>query len=179
MLRNYILIAIRNIRRNKVYALLNVLGLTVGIAACLLLFVVVRFNQSFDDFHANRENIYRIGSEFHNDGTVDYSAGSSFPTAKAIRLDFPQVKKVAAIYSWGDGIISDVGEQRKKFNENNIYFAEAEFFELFNFPWLTGDPKQSLTQPNNVALSQEIAEKYFGDYKSALGKTIRFDNKYV
>ena len=155
MLRNYILIAFRNIQRNKVYAALNVMGLTVGIAACMLLFVVVKFNQSFDSFHANKGNIYRIGSEFHNEGGVDYSAGSSFPTAKAIRLDFPQIKQVASIYSWGDGIISEVGQQRKKFNEENIFFAESSFFEIFNFPWLIGDPKQSLSQPNNVALSRK------------------------
>jgi predicted permease len=182
MFKNYFKIAFRNLRRNKTYAALNILGLTVGIAACLLLFVIVRFERSFDNFHSNIKNIYRLGSEFHNENDISYSGGVSFPVADAIRIDFPEIKQVASIYQWGGAIISvdeGLGEAPKKFNETGIYFAEPQFFELFNFKWLSGKPRQSLAEPNAVVLTRSIAEKYFGDWKSAIGKSIKFDNKTV
>jgi len=130
MLRNYLKIAIRNLQRNKAYAALNVLGLSVGIAACLLLFVIIRFEKSFDSFHHNSEHIYRLGSEFHNEDDVSYSEGVSFPTASAIRLDFPQIKKVASIYQWGNGIVSvedGTGQAPKKYLKQRFIILSLSF----------------------------------------------------
>src|SRR6478736_3116293 len=101
MFRNYLKTAIRNLKRNKAYAVINILGMAVGIAACLLIFLVVQFETSFDKFHANGNQIYRVGTEFHNQDGVSYSEGIAFPTAPAIRLDFPEIKKVSSIYESG------------------------------------------------------------------------------
>ena len=98
MFRNYFKTAIRNLQRNKSYALINTLGVAVGIAACLLIFLVVQFESSFDDFHPKKNSIYRVASEFHNQDGVSYSDGVSFPTGRAIRVDFPQIKEVASIF---------------------------------------------------------------------------------
>ena len=102
--------------------------------------------------------------------------------ANQLRIDYPQLKEVACIFRKGDGQIiiqNDANNQQKKLHEDNIYYAEPEFFKMFDFSFLTGDAKTSLTEPNNVVLTQQAAEKYFGDWKSAIGKTIKLDNKYT
>lgn len=180
MFKNYLKTASRNLKRNKTYALINVLGLAVGIAACLLIFLVIRFETSFDNFHSKKDQIYRVGTEFHSQDGVDYSGGVSFPVAPALKIDFPQLKEVARIFKMGDGQISvEENNQLKKFSEPNVFFTEPEFFKLFDFAWINGDPKNVLNEPNTAALTQEIAEKYFGDWHSAIGKTIKINNKQV
>ncbi|MBL0023969.1 MAG: ABC transporter permease [Saprospiraceae bacterium] len=180
MLKNYFKTSIRNIKVNKSYALINVSGLAVGIAACLLLFLVIQFETSFDDFHPQHKKIYRIGSMFNSQEGTSYSGGVSFPVAPALRVDFPQIKQVASIYKHeGDQItVESYGKNLpKKFNKTDVYFTEPEFFSMFKFSWLTGDAKTSLSEPNNAVLTREIAEKYFGDWESAMGKTITRNNK--
>ncbi len=178
MLKNYFKTAFRNFQRNKSYALINTLGLAVGIAACFLIFLVVQFESSFDNFHPKKNSIYRVGTEFHNQDGVSYSAGVAFPVANGLRLDFPQIKKVASIYRNGGQItIEDPGNQEKKLQEDNFYYAEPQFFNIFNFPFLSGDAKTALNDPNSAVLTQATAEKYFGNWKNAIGKTIKYDNK--
>src|SRR5438552_1144261 len=178
MFKNYLKTALRNLKRNKSYAVINVLGLAVGIAACLLIFLVIQFETSFDNFHKKRNQIYRVGSEFHTQDGLEHSAGVSFPVANALRIDFPQIKEVASILKIGDEqltIINNNTDQLKKFSAD-YYFAEPQFFNMFDFGWLEGNPKISLTGPNNAILTQEMAEKYFGDWHNAIGKSIMRNN---
>ncbi|MGN6194198.1 MAG: ABC transporter permease [Ginsengibacter sp.] len=178
MFKNYFKTAFRNFQRNKSYALINTLGLAVGIAACLLIFLVVQFESSFDNFHPKKNNIYRVGTEFHNQDGVSYSAGVAFPVANGLRIDFPQIKEVASIYRHeGQITIEDNGNQIKKFQEDNFYYAEPQFFSIFNFPFLSGDAKAALNDPNSAVLTQATAEKYFGNWENAIGKTIKYKNK--
>ena len=149
MLKNYFKIAYRSLQRNKTYAFLNISGLTVGIAACLLLFMIIRYETSFDNFHNNRKNIYRLGSEFHNQDGISYSDGVPFPVTRALRNDFPQLKKVGAIYKDdGQVTIKNENSSSKKFSNVAIYYTEPEFFEIFNFKWIAGTPKEVLSAPN-------------------------------
>ena len=176
MLKNYLQTAFRNLSRNKSHAFINIIGLAVGIAACFLLFLVVQFETSFDNFHSKRASIYRIGTELHSQDGVTYSDGIAFPTGPALRVDFPQLKEVARIYQEGAQVtINSVNGQVKKLVENNIYYTEPEFFKMFDFDWLEGAPT-SLKDPNNAVLTRATAEKYFGDWRSAIGKTIKIDN---
>ena len=178
MIKNYFKTAYRNLVRNKSYAFINTLGLAVGIAACLLIFLVVQFESSFDNFHKKKNSIYRISTEFHNQDGVSYSDGVAFPVAKGIRLDFPQIKQVASIFKNGGQITIQNGTaQLKKLNEDNFYYAEPELFSILDFPFLAGDAKTSLKDPNNAVLTQATAEKYFGNWRNALGKTIKYENK--
>src|SRR5215471_7096754 len=178
MFKNYFKTAIRNLKRNKSYALINVLGLAVGIGASLLIFLVIQFETSFDDFHTKKNSIYRVSSQFSTQDGVDYSGGVSFPVASAIKVDFPQIKQVARIYRQGGQITIENGKtQQKKLNEDNFYYAEPELFSIFNFEWLAGNAQTCLNGPNNVVLTQATAEKFFGDWKSAIGKTFKFENK--
>ena len=178
MFKNYFKTAFRNLKRNKSYALINTLGLTVGIASSLLLFLVIRFETSFDNFHPKKNSIYRVCTEFHNAEGVSYHEGVSFPVAKGIRIDYPQIREVASIFHRGAQVTINNGDkQSNKFLEDNIYYAEPEFFSMFHFEWLNGDPKTSLKNPNNAVLTQATAEKYFPNWKDALGKTITLSNK--
>ncbi len=178
MIRNYLKTAFRNLGRNKGYAFINVLGLAVGIAACLLIFLVIQFESSFDNFHKKKDSIYRIGTQFHTQDGVDYSDGISFPVATALRIDFPQLKEVASIFRNGGQVTIENGStQLKKLTEDNFYYAEPEFFKMFDFRWLAGNPQTCLKDPHSAVLTKATAEKYFGDWKSAIGKTIKYENK--
>src|SRR5688572_23852892 len=101
MFANYLKTAFRNLLRNKSYAAINIVGLAVGIAACLLIFLVVQFELSFDTFHHKKENIYRVVSEFKNSDGTHHSSGVPFPVGPALRIDYPQLKKVANIMGSG------------------------------------------------------------------------------
>ncbi|HEX5151159.1 MAG TPA: ABC transporter permease [Parafilimonas sp.] len=178
MFKNYFKTAYRNLKRNKAYAFINTFGLAIGIAACFLIFLVIKFESSFDNFHPKGNSIYRVSTEFHTQDGVDYSGAVAFPVAKGLRVDFPQIKEVASIFRNGGQItVEDGTAQLKKLQEDHFFYAEPEFFNMFNFGWLAGDPKTSLKNPNNAVLTQETAEKYFGNWKSALGKTIKYENK--
>jgi putative ABC transport system permease protein len=184
MLKNYLKIAFRNLWRNKSYSLINILGLAVGITACLLIFLVVSYESSFDRFHSQYERIYRIAkmSKYAN-GNIDYTPGSPKPVAKALRLDIPQLAKVVSVFGTIDPQMTILGKnpnyvgEAKKFNEDGEgLFVEREFFEIFDFPWLAGSPAV-LKDPYVVVLSQAFAEKYFGSWQVAMGQYIKMDNK--
>src|SRR4026207_678156 len=118
MFKNYITVALRSLQRNKGYAIINITGLAVGMAACLLIFMVIRYQLSFDTFHKNRENIYRVVSVYNSPAGKDYSPGVNFPVAKTLRADYPQVKKVAAIFGRSHSqVIIPGSNEIKKFKE--------------------------------------------------------------
>ena len=182
MIKNYFKTAWRNLLRNKGYAVINIAGLLIGVAACLLIFLTILFETSFDDFHNNNEKIYRVSSVFNQEGQVDYSMGNAFPVANGLRMDFPQLKNVASIFSISGTqvtIIDSSQSENKKFLEKGLFFAEPQFFQIFNFPWIAGDPKTALSEPNTVALTKGIAQKYFDDWRSAMGKTIKVGTRNV
>src|SRR5436190_1410978 len=134
MIKNYFKTAFKNLSRNKSYAAINILGLAIGLAACLLIFLVVRFETSFDNFHTKKNSIYRIATEFNNQDGVSYSEGIAFPVAPALRADFPQLKEVASIFRQGGQItIEQPNGERKKMAEDNFYYTEPEFFKIFDF----------------------------------------------
>ncbi len=178
MFKNYFKTALRNLKRNKGYAFINTLGLTVGISSCLLLFLVIRFESSFDNFHPKKNIIYRVGTEYHSQDGISYSESVSFPVAQGLRIDYPQLKEVVSIFNNGGQVTADNGnKQANKFNEDNIYYTDPGFFSMFHFEWLNGSAATSLKNPNNAVLTQATAEKYFGSWKNALGKTITLNNK--
>jgi putative ABC transport system permease protein len=179
MLKNYFKIAWRNIIRHKGYAAINISGLTVGVAACLLIFVVIQYELSFENFRPNVKNIYHVVSQMKTEDGFAYNPGVPIPATAALRLDFPQSKITAIYTSYGSqltvpGVASGVGD--KKFTENKgVIFLEPQFFDIFHSDWLAGSIS-SLAQPNMVILDKSTATKYFGDWKNAMGKSLKMDN---
>jgi putative ABC transport system permease protein len=182
MFRNYLKTAFRSLRRNKTYTFINVAGLAVGIASCLLLFLVISYENSFDNFHPDKDRIYRVSTFFNTPEGIRYSRGTCFPAGKQLQLDYPQLEEVASICSAQGGQLTILNENshqlQAKFNEKGLFFAEPRFFDIFHFPFIAGNPKTALSTANTIVLSQEVAEKYFGDWQKAIGRLIRYqDNK--
>lgn len=179
MFKNFLKSALRNLGRNKTFTIINTAGLMVGIAASILIFLVVQYQSGFDSFHPKKDSIYRVGTEFHNADGIDYSDAVSFPVADGIRIDFPEIKEVAAIFRTS-GQISVAQKQgdQAKFIEQNFFYSEPEFFKMFNFPFLQGSATAALDKPNNAVMTKAAAEKYFGSWKNAIGKTFSFDNTH-
>jgi len=180
MLKNYFKTAWQNLRAHKTYVAINTVGLAVGIAACLLIFLLIQYETSFDNFHKNKDRIYRVVAATKTRDGMHYSKASAFPVAEALRIDYPQLEHVARIYARDNQQVTLQNGQAdtKKFKEN-VFFAEPEFFDIFNFPFLAGNPKTALSEINTVVLTQETAEKYFGDWHNAIGQSIMYNNDRV
>jgi len=176
MFRNYFLIAYRNLVNNKLYGVLNIAGLALGLTCGILIFAIVKFNLSFDDFHHDKDRIYRLVTEQHRD---DISRVYSVPPAlaKSFRTDYDLADYCSRIATFNDVLVNVTeGDAKKKFVESNgIAFVEEGFFKIFNFPMLMGNPGTALSQPNTVIITQRLARKYFGS-ADPLGKIINLDN---
>jgi len=180
MLRNYFRAAFRNLARNGSQSVINITGLVVGIAACLLIFLVLQYEQSFDGFHAKKDRIYRVVREGRNPIGREYRTGVPFPVTNGLRTEYPQLENAAAIYGDAGVMVLIPGSKepsQKKFKENKVFFAEPQFFKMFDFLMLRGNPENDITEPNTVLLTRSTAGKYFGDWKTATGKTITIYNQ--
>jgi ABC-type antimicrobial peptide transport system permease subunit len=179
MLFNYVKIAWRNLIRNQVYALLNVAGLSLGLACALLVFWFVRFQTTFDDYHANSERIYQVTTEFKFDGS-SYSRGVPPPMWKAMRTEMPNLTTAMCVgaYDLLLATLNSEGKPGKKFKEEGLRsaYVQPEYFSIFDYTWLVNDAKRALTKPNTIVLSEKMAEKYFGK-QDPIGKVIRLDNQ--
>jgi putative ABC transport system permease protein len=182
MLRNYFKTAIRSLLRNRTYSIINILGLAAGIAVFLMIFVIIQFESSFDEFHSNKGRIFRVLTEYHHPDHPEafYGQGVPFPLPTAIRQDFPELSATSGIYgSFGDQIVvaERPGEGLGKFKEaSGVFDVEPGFFKIFDFPWLAGSPA-SLADPKSAALTKTTAERYFGDWHNAIGKTITLNSR--
>ncbi|MES1161366.1 MAG: ABC transporter permease, partial [Bacteroidota bacterium] len=180
MLKNYFKTAIRNLTGNKVYSLITVTGLAVGIAVCLVIFVFIRYEQSYDSFHPNKDRIYRVMTR--GAGKDDHGANSAvpFPLPTAMKNDFPDLTS-AAIFGLSNvqlQVVDKAGVMEKKFKEKSgVFLLEPSFFSIFQFPWLAGDVSRALLDPLSAAITQSTAERYFGDWKQAMGKSLKINNE--
>jgi putative ABC transport system permease protein len=176
-IKNYIKIAWRNLKRNKAYAAISVIGLALGIACGILIFTLVTYHLSFDTFHKDSDRVYRMYTEWHDDG-IGKSNGVPQPLGKTFRNDFAIGEKTARVINFTGTLISITkGNDVKKFQEDNgVAFAEPQYFDILNFPLVKGDKKTALVSPGEALVTEKIAKKYFGD-DNAVGKTFRLDNK--
>ena len=183
MFKNYFKIAFRSLARNRNYTIINIAGLAVGIAVCMMIFIIIQYQTSYDDFHKNKERIYRVLTESHHAdaGSITYAKNVPFPMPQGLKAAFPQLEQVAPVYASHNDelqVVDDNGTPVKNFKEQSgIFYTSPSFFKMFDFPLLAGS-YESLKDPNNVLLTKEIAEAYFGDWKTAVGKTIKIKGYY-
>ena len=178
MIKNYFKIAWRNLQRNRLYAILNISGLSIGLACALIVFWFIRFQTTHDYFHKNIDRIYQITTEFHFDG-VGYSRGVPTPMWKAMRTEMPLLTTSMCIESHTAfmAVLDKNGKSVKKFKEEQaVAYVHPEYFSIFDRHWQFGNAKTSLTKPNSIVLSQGRAEKYFGK-ENPIGKVIKFENQ--
>ncbi|HDT14342.1 MAG TPA: hypothetical protein ENO03_08315, partial [Candidatus Aminicenantes bacterium] len=170
MFKNYLVVAWRTIVRNKAYSALNILGLAVGLSVFILIMLFVRTETSYDRYHANGGNIYRVVQE--QPGNV-YLGSNVFavtpgPLAAAMVRDFPEVLEATRIDNWGNVLVR-VGE--KSFMEDGIHWTDPQTFEIFSFPIVRGEGGSALTDPFSVLLSENAAGRFFGG-EDPIGRTI-------
>ena len=173
MIQNYLKVAFRNLIRHKGYSLINVMGLAIGMTACLLILYYVNFENSYDRFHENSVRIYRLRYErADQNGEAVRFASCCPPAGLRIRQQFAEVEKVARLFRYK----ASVSYIENKFIEERMYFAEPDFFEIFNYPLIDGNRAKGLTDPNTALISATTARKYFGN-ADPVGKMLSVDKK--
>jgi putative ABC transport system permease protein len=173
MLKNYLNTAIRNIRKNKIYSVINIISLSLGMAFCILSFAYIQSELSFSGFFKNPEKIYRINTErlFSKKEKNYHSPDSPPQLASVIMQEFPEVETATMIKNQ-HGIIY---YEDKIFYEKNGYYAGTNFFDVFSLPFLEGDPHTALKESNSIILTKETSQKYFGSV-DATGRTLKVDS---
>ena len=183
MLKNYFKTAFRSLNRNRNYTIINIGGLAVGIAVCMMIFIIIQYQTSFDNFHVKKDRVYRVLTESHHAdaGNVSYAKNVPFPMPAGLKAEFPQLEQIAPVYASHNDelqVLDANGTPVKNFKEQSgVFYTSPSFFSMFSFPLLAGS-YESLKDPNNVLLTKEIAETYFGDWKTAMGKTIKLTGYY-
>lgn len=174
MIFNYFKITLRNIWRNKVYALINIAGLTVGMSCALLILMWVQYEMSFDRFHANADRVYRVTTRLDIGDIQGDWALTPYPLGPTFERDYPGVIRAVRFEYESDRAL--VEYEDKKFFETYL-IADPTFFEVFSFPFLRGNPQTALTAIDSIVISERLAEKYFGT-ENPIGKILKVENHY-
>lgn len=178
MFKSYFKTALRNMFREKSSSLLNIAGLTLGITCSLILFLLVKHLATFDDFHTNRDRIYRVVTEMDGNNERFYTPGIPPVLPDAFRQDFPEAEEVT-FTSYRSEVMVSVpqrqGEAKKYQEESGVVFAQPNFFKIFDRPVVQGDPFAGLDEPNEAIISQSLARKYFG-HEDVIGEVVKFDS---
>jgi putative ABC transport system permease protein len=168
MIKNYFKIAFRNLWRHRVFSLINILGLTVGMTACFLIFLYVRFEMSYDNMHSKSDRIYRIICDIKTPTETMKPGGPSWAVGPHLTMgDFPQVE--ASVRITGDELL--VRKGNVKFQELNSIYADSSFFQVFDFKLIKGNPHTCLNEPLNIVFSESAVKKYFGN-SDPIGQTV-------
>ena len=168
MIKHYFKTALRNLRKNKVFSFINILGLTVGLTCCLLMVLYIRHELSYDDFQKNGDRMARVIMEYSEGGSVMKGNFTSTKVAPAFKRNFPEVEQAVRMYK-GTRVIQ---YQDKLFDEKSFMYADSTFFDMFSFKLLKGNPQYALSGPNVVVFTRSAAKKYFGN-DDPIGKTIK------
>jgi len=173
MFKNYLIITLRNFKRHKGYAFINIAGLAIGIACCILIVLYIQYELSFDKYHDKAERIYLLRRHGNFGGKEHTSSSNNALSSGFIKKDFPEVEDTVRIgFMPNPAVLCE----EKKFYESRVLYADDSFFEFFTYPMTKGEPKSALQAPFSVVITEEIAEKYFGE-KNPMGKSLRFNNQ--
>ncbi len=158
MVRNYLISAFRNLLKTRQFSLINILGLSIGMTACLMILHYVSFERSYDKFHENSDRIYRLRYErYSEDGESVRFASSCPPAGLRIRKLLPEVEYVARICRYPAAISHD----ENKFIEERLFYAEPDFFNIFHFRFIKGDPVRGIRDPNTAFISSLYSPEIF------------------
>jgi putative ABC transport system permease protein len=173
MLKNLFKIAFRNILKDKVYSSINILGLTIGITCSMFLFMYILDELSYDRYHTNADNIYRIVSNIKEPDNAFTWAVAQVPMAQELRNNYPEVKNAVRFYGTGRTLYKN-GD--KQFNEEQFFLTDSTVFDMFTYDFIVGDVSTALDKPNSIVITETIATKYFATPADALGKSLQNKN---
>jgi putative ABC transport system permease protein len=174
MFKNYLKITFRNLVRQKMYSLISIIGLSVGITCSLLIMIYINQELNYDQFHEKANRIYRLGVETRRPKSHTSTVVTPFPVAPAFKMDYPEIESITRIYFAPKDLIQ---YREKKFIEEKVIFAEPDFFRMFSFPLIKGKAADLLKNPNDIVLTTQVAKKYFAGI-DPIGKVITYKNKY-
>ncbi|NML23664.1 FtsX-like permease family protein [Pseudoflavitalea sp. G-6-1-2] len=173
MLKSYFLIAIRNLKRNKVFSVINIAGLALGLTCSLLVMLWVLDERSVDQFHANKDRLYSVYQRQYSDGKTTGGHYTPGMLAQELKKLFPEVEASTGL-AWNDWLTFQVGDKIVQMEGNH---ADSDFFKMFSYPLLEGKPQSALSDPSGMAVSRHFAETFFGSPQAAIGKTVRVENR--
>jgi putative ABC transport system permease protein len=173
MLKNYILVALRNLWRQRGYTLINIFGLTIGLASTIFILLYVINEMTYDRFHEKSDRIYRVWISGSMPATEMRHAVSSAPMAEALLNDYPEVEQAVRLRNAGGRMVKR-GDITFQETDDEFIFADSTFFDVFSFELLKGDPGTCLKEPRSIVLTEEYARKYFGD-EDPMGQTLKIE----
>jgi putative ABC transport system permease protein len=176
MLKNYLTIAFRTLWKSKVYSFLNIIGLAVGLSAGILMLLWVQDELSFNSFHQNADRIYKLVAKFDVGGKKETWGTTPAPIATFGKKEIPEVADAVRIQTDWSARVFEVGE--RNFIEKKGAYADASLFNIFDFPLISGNPKNLFPNNRSIVLTQKVANKFFGD-ENPIGKIIRMDKKVI
>ena len=176
MIKNYLTVAIRNIARNKTFSAINILGLAIGMACCILILLYVQDELSYDQHHEHANRIYRVAAEGKVAGTMRQFAITPFPMGPALVTDYPEVIEAVRFFQGTNPRTLVEDQHGHVFFEDGVLFTDANAFEVFNFPLSQGDPKTAFLEPFSIVITEAMAQKYFGK-QNPLGQTLTLFKK--
>ncbi len=177
MLKHHITTSIRDLFRNKFFAIINILGLSIGMGVCLAIFQYIYFELSYDQFHTNFENTYRVTLTMFKDGEESSQAKTALALGAAGKEEIPEIERFVRIHPQYFGAVITNPEQNKIFQEEeeNVLFVDSVFLEVFNFSLRQGDPEKVLDDKYSIVITEEMAEKYFGRNIDPIGKILKVE----
>lgn len=177
MLRNYFRIGIRNLVKNKVYTLINILGLAIGLACFILIALYVKNETAFDQFYANAENIYRLNTHVDVNGASNNYPSAHYPAAFDMVEDYPEVVNATTLYKtfYLSPVLPKIKYEDNEYEEDKFYLADSSFFTVFDFEFIQGNPERAFENSFSVVITEEIAKKYFGS-SDPMGRLIQFQD---
>ncbi|KAA6438849.1 FtsX-like permease family protein [Dyadobacter flavalbus] len=174
MFRSFFITAIRNLKRNRLYTFINLLGLAVGVACCLVIFAIVQFETSFDDYHSKVDRIYRVNLYQKTSAGERFDGCNYTPLAEAVRNEVSGLEQVTGVYCLKAYQFS---KENNLFEDKYAFFADQYYFDVFDAVWIAGNKAQALTRPNTVVVTDKFAQKFLGGLNGALGKTFVLENR--
>lgn len=176
MWKNYLKIAYRNLLKKKVYSFINIVGLGVGMACCVLIFMFVQDELSFDTYHEKGDRIYRLThgelpskNQTENTEVIPHWVWHNAPVGPALKSYFPEIDKIVQFSGSSDILLTD-GEN--SFQEEGVFFMDSTALDVFSWKVIKGDPKSALTAPYSMVMTESTAKRYFGE-EDPIGKTLK------
>lgn len=178
MIKNYFKIALRNFWRHKLFTFINIIGLSIGISAALVIYLIVQFDFSFDKFHKDGDRIYRVVTNFEYSGEPFYNGGVAGPLPRAVHDEMTGVDVSAPAFTQEYSVLIPGKTQRKFKDENAVVYTNGDYFRIFGYNWLAGSPVSALNEPFRVVLTSKQAKKYFPSlsYDQMIGKRVVYSD---
>ena len=177
MVKNFFKVALRNMLKQKFFSFINVIGLSIGIAASLFVVLYVVDELSYDQFHADIDKMYRIDLTGRLNGQEISTTNSCPPIGASMVAEIPEIASAVRIDDISDVVVTV--DEKSFIEESGLFYADSNFFEFFDFPLLEGDAKSLLNEPNSVVLTRDMATKYFGNQEAVGQQLVLFNSKTV